>query len=47
MSIISMVIGFLIALFLPNVVDDIAKRIVTAAAKRLWGWIKGLFEKSQ
>jgi len=42
-----MVIGFLIALFLPNVVDDIAKKVVIAAAKRLWSWITGLFEKSE
>lgn len=44
MSIIYMAIGFLIALFLPNAVDDVAKRIVIAAAKRLWDWIKGLYE---
>lgn len=47
MSIIYMAIGFLIALFLPNVVDDIAKKIVIAAAKKLWSWITGLFKKSQ
>jgi len=47
MSIISMAIGFLIALFLPNVVDDVAKKVVIAAAKKLWNWAKSLFEKSE
>lgn len=40
MSIIYIAIGFLIALFLPNKVDDVAKAVVIIAWKKLWGWIK-------
>jgi len=40
MAIIYVVIGFLIALFLPNKIDDVAKAIVITVWKKLWGWIK-------
>jgi len=40
MVLIYVAIGFLIALFLPNKVDDVAKMIVTAVWKKIWAWLK-------
>jgi len=40
MAIIYALIGFLIALFLPNAVDNVAKRIVIAAYKKIASWLK-------
>ena len=40
MALIYVLIGFLIALFLPNKVDDVAKWIVAAAWSKVWGWLK-------
>jgi len=39
MAIIYMAIGFLIALFLPNKIDDLAKALVKSVWKKLWSWI--------
>jgi len=41
MALIYVLIGFLVALFLPNRVDDVAKAIVVAIWKKIWGWIAG------
>ena len=40
MALIYALIGFLIALFLPNKVDDIAKWLVIAVYKKIAFWIK-------
>lgn len=40
MALIYVLIGFLIALFLPNKVDDIAKWLVIAAYKKMVFFVK-------
>jgi len=41
MALIYVLIGFLIALFLPNKVDDAAKWLVIVAYKKISFWLKG------
>ena len=41
MALIYVLIGFLIALFLPNKVDDIAKGVVIFVYKKIVSWLSG------
>jgi len=40
MALIYVLIGFLVALFLPNKVDDIAKWLVISVYKKIVFWLK-------
>jgi len=41
MALIYVSIGFLIALFLPNKVDDVAKWLVISVYKKVTSWLSG------
>ena len=40
MALIYVLIGFLIALFLPNKVDDVAKWLVISVWNKIWSWLR-------